>query len=395
MKTSSKSLSKCRVQLEAVFDAEEAGKIISEVEKVFCREASIPGFRKGKVPLSIIRKDFAAQLKEESSNRLMSRYFSDAVKAEDLKLVEIAKKPEISIDENSAKFVVEVDVEPEFKLPTYKGLKISSESTEVSDEELNETLAGMRSGYAKYEDAPAEYAIAEGDFVQIDYKGTVDGKSILDLDKDAKFVAGSEGYWLQVKEGYFLPEILDVLKGMKVGETKTGVKVKFDKNLAPESLKGKKALYDISVKTVRKCVLPSDEEFVKHVKAESLEALTESCRAKLAERKINAENSRRKDEAFDTLMKKVDFEVPETLVTRQSMMMLQEHLNRFPKNDPKIMEEIRKNLSKLTKDIEKEAARIVRFSYVAAAIVKAENIECKQEEMGEKVIEFVIANAKN
>ena len=395
MKTSSKSLSKCRVQLEAVFDAEEAGKIISEVEKVFCREASIPGFRKGKVPLSIIRKDFAAQLKEESSNRLMSRYFSDAVKAEDLKLVEIAKKPEISIDENSAKFVVEVDVEPEFKLPAYKGLKISSESTEVSDEELNETLAGMRSGYAKYEDAPAEYAIAEGDFVQIDYKGTVDGKSILDLDKDAKFVAGSEGYWLQVKEGYFLPEILDVLKGMKVGETKTGVKVKFDKNLAPESLKGKKALYDISVKTVRKCVLPSDEEFVKHMKAESLEALTESCRANLAERKINAENSRRKDEAFDALMKKVDFEVPETLVTRQSMMMLQEHLNRFPKNDPKIMEEIRKNLSKLTKDIEKEAARIVRFSYVAAAIVKAENIECKQEEMGEKVIEFVIANAKN
>lgn len=395
MKTSSKSLSKCRVQLEAVFDAEEAGKIISEVEKVFCREASIPGFRKGKVPLSIIRKDFAAQLKEESSNRLMSRYFSDAVKAEDLKLVEIAKKPEISIDENSAKFVVEVDVEPEFKLPAYKGLKISSESTEVSDEELNETLAGMRSGYAKYEDAPAEYAIAEGDFVQIDYKGTVDGKSILDLDKDAKFVAGSEGYWLQVKEGYFLPEILDVLKGMKVGETKTGVKVKFDKNLAPESLKGKKALYDISVKTVRKCVLPSDEEFVKHMKAESLEALTERCRANLAERKINVENSRRKDEAFDALMKKVDFEVPETLVTRQSMMMLQEHLNRFPKNDPKIMEEIRKNLSKLTKDIEKEAARIVRFSYVAAAIVKAENIECKQEEMGEKVIEFVIANAKN
>lgn len=395
MKTSSKSLAKCRVQLEAVFEAEEAKEIISDVEKVFCREASIPGFRKGKVPLGIIKKEFASQLKEEYSNKLMSKYFVKAIKAEDIKLVEIAKRPEISIDENSAKFVVEVDVDPEFKLPAYKGLKISKESTEVSDDELNNTLADIRSSFAKYEEAPDGYAIKEGDFVQIDYKGTVDGKDILDLDKDAKFVAGSEGYWLQVKEGYFLPEILDALKGMKSGESKNAVKVKFDKTLAPESLKGKKASYDITVKTVRQCVLPTDEQFVEQMKAESLESLKEKCRENLTERKVKAEESRRKDEAFELLMKKVDFEVPQTLVERHSMMMLEEHFNRLPKNDAKVMEEVKKNLPKLTEEARKEATRIVRFSYVASEIAKAENIECKQEEMGEKVIEFIIANAKN
>jgi FKBP-type peptidyl-prolyl cis-trans isomerase (trigger factor) len=94
-------------------------------------------------------------------------------------------------------------------------------------------------------------------------------------------------------------------------------------------------------------------------------------------------------------MKKVDFEVPQTLVERHSMMMLEEHFNRLPKNDAKVMEEVKKNLPKLTEEARKEATRIVRFSYVASEIAKAENIECKQEEMGDKVIEFIIANAKN
>ena len=228
MKTETKKLDKCQVELTVTLDAEETKAIVKDVEKAFMREAQIPGFRKGKVPLEIIRKEFASGLKQEIERSMFQKKYADAVKAEALEEVGLADVKDMKYDENGGGFVAVVEVKPTFKLPTYKGLKIEQKDTKVEDSAVQDQLNRLRAAYAKYEDAKEGEAVADGDFVQIDYEGTVGKKKILEINPEAKIVAAGTGFWVQVEDGRFLPEILDAVKGMKIGESKDGVKAKFD-----------------------------------------------------------------------------------------------------------------------------------------------------------------------
>ena len=393
MKTATKKLEKCQVKLTVTLDAEETKTIVKDVEKVFLREAQMPGFRKGKVPLALIRKEFANGLKQEIERALVQKKYPEAVKAENLDEVALVNLEEMKYDDAGASFVATVEVKPEFKLPTYKGLKIESKDVKVEDAAVQDQLMRLRTAYAKYEDAKDGEAVAEGDFVQIDYSGMVGKKSILEINPEAKVVGEGKGFWTQVEEGRFLPEILDALKGMKAGETKTDIKAKFDKESAPEGLKGEKAVYTVTLKSFRRRVMPTDAEFIEKAKAESLEKLTATIRESMEKSAVDQEAIRRENEAVELLLKKVDFEVPDSQVRRAMDGFLQEFAQRAQYSGLNA-EYFEKNRDKILKDAEEAATRQVRLWYVIDAIAKAEKIEAKPEEMGKKVIEFVLANAK-
>ena len=281
MKTSSKLKENCQVELSVTLDAGEMGEIVKGVERVFLREAQLPGFRKGKVPLPLIRKEFASGLKDEVQRAMLREKYAEAVKAEALDELGLIGLKEATYDEAGGSFVALLETKPKFKLPTYKGLKVEARDAKVSDEQVNEQLERLRVAYAKYEDAKEGETVADGDFVQIDYAGTVDGKPILEINPEAKVVAEGKGFWTQVEEGRFLPEILDAVKGMKAGESKEGIKAKFDKEAAPEGLKGAKAVYALTLKTFRRRVLPDDAAFAEKAKAESYEKLVATVRESL------------------------------------------------------------------------------------------------------------------
>ena len=324
MKTSTKSLDKCQVQLTVKLDADEVKAAVKEVEKVFLREAKLPGFRPGKVPIEVIRKEFATGLKQETERTMFQKHYADAVKAEKLEEVGLADVKDMAFDDKGGSFVAIVEVKPTFKLPTYKGLKIAANDTTVKDEVVQEQLGRLRTAYAKYEDAKEGEAVADGDFIQIDYEGMVGKKKILEINPEAKIVAEGKGFWTQVEEGRFLPEILDAVKGMKAGETKEGIKAKFDKESAPEGLKGEKATYTVTLKSFRRRILPDDKEFAEKAKAESFEKLTATIRESLEKAAVRQEATRRENEAVELLLKKADFDVPGTQVARTTNRLLEQ-----------------------------------------------------------------------
>lgn len=393
MKTSSKRQDKCQVELNITLEAEEAKVVVKEVERAFVKEARLPGFRPGKAPIELIRRDFAAQLKEETTRTALRKYYAQAIKAEELDELGLKDVKEAQCDANGGTLKLTVEVKPVFKLPAYKGLKIKAEDTKVGDDKVAERIEQMRVQFAKYEDAKEGDKVEKGDFAQVDYTGTVDGKPIAELAPEAKVVASGTGYWMRVEEGYFLPELVEAVKGMKAGETKEGIRAKFDKESAPEPLKGKKAVYTMTLKTFRKRVLPDDAALVAATKDESIEALTAKIRAELEKQAVEREAIRRENEAVDLLMKKVDFDVPETQVQAQ----MNNYLNRLAQQAQYMgltAEYFEKNREQIFKDAEENATRQVRLWYVIDAIAKEEKIEAKDEERGKKVIEFVLANAK-
>ena len=393
MKTSCKKLGKCQVKLTVTLDAAEAGEASKKVEREFMREAQIPGFRKGKVPLDIIKKRFADGLKQETEREMIRKYYADAVKSEKIDEIALVDVQDVKSGADGASFTAIVDVKPEFKLPTYKGLKIESKDVTVKDDEVDKQIESLRTGYATYENAKEDDTVSEGDFVQIDYSGTVEGKPILEINPDAKFVAEGKGFWTQVEEGRFLPEILEALKGMKAGETKESVKAKFDKEAAPDGLKGEKAVYNVTLKTFRKRILPDDAAFAEKAKAESFDKLKATIRETMEKSAVERESVRRENEAVELLMKKVDFDVPGTQVRRATDGYLNEFAQRaqYSGLDAGYFE---KNRDKILKDAEDAATRQVRLWYVLEAIAKAEKIEAKDDEVGKKVVEFILANAK-
>ena len=393
MKTSCKSMDGCKVRLTVELDADEMKKAVDKVERIFMREAQLPGFRKGKVPLALIRKEFASGLRQETEREMVRTHYADAVKAEGLDEIGLAGVEDVKLGEADGSFAAIVEVKPVFKLPTYKGLKVESKDVTVKDETVQEHLEHMRESFATYEDAKEGDAAADGDFVQIDYSGTVGGKPILEVSPEAKIVAEGKGFWTQIAEGRFLPEILDALKGMKAGETKEGVKAKFDKDAAPEGLKGAKALYTVTLKAFRRRILPDDATLAEKAKAESVEKLTAQIRESLEKAAVEQESARRENEAVDLLMKKVDFDIPESQMQRARDGYLMEFERRAQLSglDAGYFE---KNRDKILKDAEDAATRQVRLWYVLDAIAKAEKIEASDEERGRKVVEFILANAK-
>ena len=393
MKTSSKALDKCQVKLEVTLDADEMKAIVKDVEKMFLREAQLPGFRKGKVPIELIRRNFDASLKQEIERAMFQKNYAEAVKAESIDEVALVSVDDMKHGEDGGSFAAVVEVKPKFKLPTYKGLKVEFKDVKVEDAAVSEQLERLRAAYARFEDAKEGEAAAEGDYVQIDYEGVVGKQKILEINPEAKIVGEGRGFWTQIEEGRFLPEILDALKGMKAGETKEGITSKFPKDSAPEGLGGKKATYTVTLKAFRRRILPSDAEFAEKAKAESFDKLAATIRESMEKSATEQEAVRRENQAVELLMKKVDFEVPQSQVRRAMDGYLQELSQRAQASglDASYFEQ---NRDKILKDAEDAATRQVRLWYVIDAIAAAEKLEAGDDERAKKVVEFILANAK-
>ena len=387
------NLDKCQLELTVNLDADEIKAIVKDVERVFLREAKLPGFRPGKAPIEVIRREFASGLKQEIERAMFQKNYADAVKAEAIEEVALADVKDMAYTAEGGSFTAIIDIKPKFKLPTYKGLKISKNDTAVKDDEVAKQVENLRAAYAKYEDAKEGEAVAEGDFVQIDYEGSIGGKKIVEINPEAKFAGKGEGFWTQVEEGRFLPEILEAVKGMKAGETKENVKAKFDKEAAPDGLKGEKAVYTVTLKSFRRRILPTDAEFAEKAKSESFEKLVATVREQMEKQSLQQEAARRENEAVELMLKKASFDVPQSQVRRAMDGYLNELAQRaqYSGLDASYFE---KNRDQILKDAEESATKQVRLWYIIDEIAKAENIEAKDEEKGKKVIEFVLANTK-
>ena len=391
----------CVIGLTVQADADEIKGEVKKVLNGFLREAQIPGFRKGKVPESLIRKNFEKELKQETEGACFRALYPKAVEESKLKVIALEGVTEIKFDEaTGVEFTVMVEVRPEFKLPKYKGLPIKQQDAKVADKAVEDQLESMRKMFAKFDDAKDGEVVGDGDFVQFDYKGALDGKPLSEIVPEQKAVCEATGFWAQVEEGRFLPEILDALKGMKAGEEKKDVKVKFPKDAAPEPLKGKKASYDLKVTMFRKRTLPDDAGLAESAKVESIDKLRADIRERLEKQATDAEVENRKNQAIELLLKKTDFDVPPSLVQRQTEAYLGQ-LAQQMQYAGVTSEYIEQNREKILKDAADHAEKQVRLSYILLDIADAEKIEVdekdenkKDQARAEKTLEFILSEAK-
>ena len=380
----------CVVKLIVKATAAEIADECKKVLNAFLREAAIPGFRKGKVPLDVIRQKFADGIKQESEQACFRKLYPEALKESGIEPIDLAGVTDVILDPATGfSFTALVEVRPEFSLPKYKKLSIKAGDTTVKEDAVEQQLEQFRTAFAKYEDAKEGETIGDGDFVNFDYKGQLNGQPLSEIVPDQKAVCGAEGFWTQIEDGRFLPEILAALKGMKAGESKKEVVVKFPEDAAPEALKGKSCDYELTVKSFRRRVLPDDKTFLEGAKAESLDALRKDIRERLEKQAIAADLENRRNQAIELLLKKCDFDVPASLVRRQTAAYLKD-LEQRAQYAGLSGDYIDQNRDKILADAENHAVQQVRLGYVLEEIAKAEKIEIAEDDI-EKGLERIAA----
>ena len=380
----------CTIKLIVKADAAEIAADCKKVLDMFVREASLPGFRKGKVPLAVIKQRFADGIKQESEQACFRTLYPKAVKEAGLEPIDLAGVKDMLLDPATGfSFTALVEVRPEFSLPKYKKLAIKPGDTTVKEEAVEQQFQQMRTAFAKYEDAAEGDVIGDGDFVNFDYKGQLNGQPLSEIVPDQKAVCGAENFWTQIEEGRFLPEILAALKGMKAGESKGEIVVKFPDDAAPEPLKGKSCDYSLTVKAFRRRVMPDDKALLEGAGAESIDAIRKGIRERLEKQAIAADLENRRNQAIELLLKKCDFDVPASLVRRQTAAYLKD-LEQRAQYAGVSGDYIDQNRDKILADAENHAVQQVRLGYVLEEIAKAENIEITEDDI-EKGLERIAA----
>ena len=382
MKVEKKESSPCVLELSVRADADEVKEEYQKVLTAFIRNAVVPGFRKGKIPLPILKQRFQVEISQETQQACFHKLYPEALKEASVDPLTLQDVTELSFSpEAGFAFTALVEVRPVFDLPKYKKLAIKPGDVSVSDDQVAAELENYRRAFAKYEDAKEGAVVAEGDFVCFDYTGTTDdGQPLSELVPDQKAVCAGTDFWTQVEEGRFLPEILEALKGMKAGETKEGVKVSFPEEAAPEPLKGKNAVYTLTLKSFRSRTLPDDAGFVAAAKAESMDALRADFRKRLEEEAKARDLAARKDQAIDLLLKKADFDVPPSLVRRQTQSALEELAQRAQYSGLPA-DYFKEHQDQILGEATNSAIRRVRLSYILLGIAKEEGLEVTEDEV--------------
>ena len=384
MKVEKKESSPCVLELSVKAEADEVKEEYQKVLTAFIKNAIVPGFRKGKTPLPILKQKFQVEISQETQQACFRKLYPEALKEAAVEPLSLQDVTELSFSpEAGFAFTALVEVRPTFDLPKYKKLAIKPGDLSVSDDQVTAELENYRRAFAKYEDAKEGAVVAEGDFVCFDYTGTTDDdppQPLSELVPDQKAICAGTDFWTQVEEGRFVPEILEALKGMKAGETKEGVKVSFPKEAAPEPLQGRNAVYSITLKSFRSRTLPDDAGFVAAAKVESMDALRADFRTRLEEAAKARDLAARKDQAVDLLLAKSDFDVPPSLVRRQTQTTLEELAQRAQYSGLPA-DYFQQNRDQILAEATNSAIRRVRLTYILLGIAKEEGLEVSEEDV--------------
>jgi trigger factor len=276
-----------------------------------------------------------------------------------------------------------VDAEPEFDLPKYKKIPVTFDEPTVTEEQVDEQLDQLRKAFAKFEEAAPEYAIAAGDLVSIDFTGLVDDQPIHTLAEEAKPISEGTGFWVQIEEGRFVQEVLDALVGVKAGETQE-VKVKFPKDHPIEALRGKKAVYTVTPKLVRTRQVAEDAELLAQFKLETLDQLRDQTRKRMLEAAVQAEEQRRRDTVVEFLLKKAEFDLPESLVADEINAVLDTVVNEAHYRGL-TREELEQNRDAIIESATLTAKRQLRLRYLLGRIAEEEGITVSDDEVDAKI----------
>ena len=346
---------------------------------------AIPGFRKGKAPRKMVEQYYGAGVFfEDAFNDVFPSFYEAAVKEHDLQPVD---RPEIELeditDDGIVKVKATVTLMPEVKLGKYEGIKVELVEYNVTDEEVEHEIKHALDRASRFVDVD-DRAVQMGDTVCLNYSGSVDG---------VKFDGGTaENQTLEIGSGSFIPGFEEQMVGMAIGEEKA-LNVKFPDDYHAEDLKGKEAIFDVKVLSIKEKQVPAlDDEFAKDVSEfDTLDEYKADIKAKLTERKKNQADTEMENKMVEAIAENAEIDIPDCMVEQQIDAQLRDMEMRMSYQGLKLEDYIKYTgmTMQQMRDMYREGAlKTVKIRLTLAEIIKAENIDATDDEIMEEVKKY-------
>lgn len=297
---------KNKAEVEFSIDAVTFESAVNVAYKKNVGKMNVPGFRKGKAPRKMIEKLYGTGVfYDEALNAVLPDAYEEAIAEAKLEVVSRPDFEVVSIDENGVAMKAVVITKPEVTIDGYKGIELTREVAPTTEDEINAEIESARKKNAR-EIEVTDRAAQEGDTCVIDFEGFTDGVA---------FEGGKgENHSLKLGSGEFIPGFEDQIAGHNVGE-EFDVNVTFPEDYQAENLAGKEAVFKVALKSIKFSELPVlDDEFVKDVSEfDTLDEYKADWKAKITERHTKAADSVVEEKLLDTLLEKMEADIPEVM----------------------------------------------------------------------------------
>ena len=362
----------------------ESSKFNEAMKKAFVKNAkkfNIPGFRKGKAPMNIIKKYYGEGVfYEDAINFCCDDTYPKALEENSIKPVDYPQIDIVQIGDNKDfVYTATVTVFPKVKLGEYKGLEVKKNTYEVTEEDVEKELETMQQKNARIE-TKEDGVVEKGNIAVIDFKGTVDGKEF----------EGGEGknYKLEIGSGTFIDNFEDQLIGLKTGDSKD-VHVKFPEEYGREDLNGKEAVFKVTVNEIKIKELPElDDEFAKEISEfDTLEEVKADIRSKKQEANQLKADREFEEAVLDAVCSNAEVNIPEVMIKKEVDNMLKdlEMKLKYQGLDLKTYYQYTNNTEEKVRNYMKETAeKRVKTDLVVGEIAKVEDIKVEDEELLER-----------
>lgn len=383
MKVTAENIDNQQVVLEIEVPADEWGKAINQAVKKVAIQVNIPGFRKGKAPRRILEQHVGQKaLLDEAYEIIAPKAFDEALKEQKIELAAYPKFETVTEEDGKPLvFKATVTPKPEVKLGEYKSLTIEKKAVEVTEEEVDKHIGQLRDRQAKMVEAPADAAVADGDFTTLDFKGFVDGEAF----------DGGEGkdYPLQIGSKSFIPGFEEQLIGAKIGEEKE-VKVSFPEEYHEKKLAGKPAVFKCTIRSIKHKELPElNDEFAAKVSVfKTFDELRKDVREKLEKTAATKAENDRRAAAIQQAADNVTVNIPPVMVDDRVTQMLQELSMRLEQQGLKFEQYLQysgANIDKIREDYRETAEKNVKTDLMLEAVAKAEGIKVESADIDSEI----------
>lgn len=383
-----KTENKNELKLEFTIEAKVFQEGMNTVYKKNAKYFSVPGFRKGKVPMNMVEKFYGAEIfYEDTFNEIVPEIYENALKDEK---IEAVSRPEIDISQmekgKDLIFTAVVQMKPEVKLGKYKGIALEKNTYEVTDETIEHELEHMADRNSRMVTVTDRAAKLE-DTVVIDFCGSVDGK---------EFEGGkAENHELKLGSNTFIPGFEDQVVGMKTDEEKD-INVKFPDEYFSKDLAGKDAVFKVKVHEIKEKELPKiDDEFAKDVSEfDTLKELKADIKAKQEEQNAQRSKNELQEVAVKAVADLTEIDIPSGMIETEIDNMVQDMDNRLAYQGIRLEQYLKmvgKSMEDYRKENEEPAKESVKMRLVLEAVSKDAKIEVTDKEMEEKIKELATA----
>ena len=380
------SLPNCIASMRVELPPDRVTKEWNEIVEGFRQYARIPGFRPGKAPQNVVEAKFRKEIQEELTKKLVSKTTREAIRDKGLKVLSVSSVENVEFTpEKSLRFTATLVTSPEFELPDYKGIPVRVPSDDVTEEEIDQTIDGLRERHATFSDVTGR-PLEMGDFAVIDYSTTLDGKPLLEAEPKApKMLGGGQDFWIKLEETTFLKGFSERLVGQSVQESR-----EFDLPVPEEGsvaeLAGKQLHFQVTLKAIKKMELPAaNDEFADHVvKGTTLETLREKIKEQLAHEKTHKIEASKHNQIIEFLVSRVDFELPQSYVKDETRRIMSEivHQNQLRGVSEEVL---RSNQKEIVSTASRNAKDRLKANFILTRIAEKEGIEVDAPELRERI----------